>query len=75
MNAKKVHKNSLIGQQGINLIEKRVLEMGFIWYPTGSVEAGIDGMIELRDSASGKVFNSIIQVQSKATEESFLAET
>ncbi len=43
MNAKKIHKNSLLGQRGINLIERRVLEMGFIWYPTGSVEAGIDG--------------------------------
>src|SRR5713101_4213142 len=75
MSGKKIHKNSLIGQQGINLIEKRVLEMGFVWYPTGGIEAGTDGIIELRDSTTGNVFNSIIQVQSKATESSFQAET
>ncbi len=75
MSRKKIHKNSLIGQQGINFIEKKVLEMGFVWYPTGGVEAGIDGMIELRDPATGDVFNSIIQVQSKAIEGSFQAET
>ncbi len=49
--------------------------MGFTWTPTGALEAGIDGYIEIRDDVTGDVFNAIIQVQSKATEESFAAET
>jgi hypothetical protein len=49
--------------------------MGFLWYPTGSIEAGIDGIIELRDPSTGETFNTVIQVQSKATEGQFQAET
>lgn len=67
---KRILRQSIIAEQGINLIYKRLLSMGFLWYPSGGVEAGIDGHIELRDSQSGEVFNAIIQVQSKATKES-----
>ena len=49
--------------------------MGYLWYPTGAVEAGIDGLIELRDPVTGVVRNSIVQVQSKATESDFDGET
>ena len=69
---KKIGKRDIIGQKGINIIEKAVLEMGFIWYPTGGIEAGIDGFIEVRDDMTEEVSNSIIQVQSKATERSRL---
>ena len=72
--AKKRRNTDLIGQRGVNLIERLVLEMGFCWYPT-HLETGIDGIIEIRDSATGIVTNSIIQVQSKATEQQFQAET
>src|ERR1051326_1377731 len=75
MAVKKIHLNSVIGQQGINSIERIVLAMGFVWYPTGAMEAGIDGIIEIRDANSGEVTNSIIQVQSKATKGPFQAET
>lgn len=75
IDGKKIHQNSIIGQQGINLVERVVLDMGFLWYPTGAIEAGIDGTIEIRDPITGVVFNSIVQVQSKATERQFLAET
>lgn len=64
---KKILRTSIIGQQGVNLIEKHVLDMGFIWYPTGGLEAGIDGTIEIRDVNTGEALNSIILVQSKAT--------
>jgi hypothetical protein len=43
--------------------------------PTGAIEAGIDGLIEIRDPATSIVLNSIIQVQSKATLRDFQAET
>jgi hypothetical protein len=65
---KRITTAQLTGQKGINLIEKRVLDMGFLWHPTGNIEAGIDGAIEIRDDATGDVLNNIVQVQSKATE-------
>lgn len=70
---KQITQNDLIGQQGINLIEKICLEMGYLWRPTG-LDAGIDGNIEIRFD-TGEVTNCIIQVQSKATDQSFEAET
>jgi hypothetical protein len=70
---KQISQNEVIGQQGINLIEKRCLDMGFLWRQSG-LDAGIDGLIEIR-SETGRVTNCIIQVQSKATEKPFDAET
>lgn len=64
----------LIGQQGVNMIEKIVLDMGFLWNPT-NLDVGIDGYIEIRDVETGAASNCIIQVQSKATTDSFTAET
>jgi hypothetical protein len=65
---KKYTSQTLTGQKGINLIERVVLEMGFVWTPT-NLDAGIDGIIEIRDTTSGEASNFIIQVQSKATEQ------
>lgn len=72
---KRVTKPSIVGEQGIALIHQRVLDMGYLWYPTGSLEAGIDGLIELRDPDTRVVRNCIVQVQSKATGERFDNET
>lgn len=47
--------------------------MGCLWHPT-NLEAGIDGLIEIRDPLTGEVTNCILQVQSKATEKPFDAE-
>lgn len=71
---KKYKTQSLTGQKGVNLIERIVLDMGFVWNPT-HFEAGIDGVIEIRDSKTEDATNFIIQVQSKATEHPFTAET
>jgi hypothetical protein len=65
---KKIGKSDIIGQQGISLIQGIVLSMGFMFYPTGGVEAGIDGSIELRDTETGEVGNLLLQIQGKATE-------
>lgn len=65
----------LTGQQGVNLIEKIVLSMGFVWRPTPIHDVGIDGEIEIRQSVSGEMSNCIIKVQSKATSGRFTAET
>jgi len=64
---------SLIGQQGVNIIEKIVLQMGYVWNPT-NLDAGIDGTIEIRDSESGRATNFILQVQSKASKAGFKGE-
>lgn len=71
---KQIDQRDITGQRGINLIEKVVLAMGCLWHPT-NLEAGIDGLIEIRDPATGVVTNCILQVQSKATSKPFQAES
>ncbi len=63
---KKISPQTITGQRGINLIERKVLEMGWIWHQRG-IDAGIDGHIEIRHEKTGEVTNLLIQVQSKAT--------
>lgn len=70
---KKYSDQTIIGQKGINLIESIVLDMGFVWNAT-NIEAGIDGTIEIRNDQTNDATNFIIQVQSKATKNSFIAE-
>ena len=70
LNPKKHSNYTIIGQKGINLIERIVLEMGFVWH-SRTIDAGIDGMIELRDTTTEEAYNFHILVQSKATEGAF----
>src|SRR5437773_2098567 len=72
---KTITDNQITGERGIALIHARVAAMGFVWYPSGGTEAGIDGTIELRDGRTGAVTNQIVQVQSRATAGRFTAET
>lgn len=65
----------MLGQQGVNLIEKRVHDMGYWWYPSIVPEVGIDGHLEIRDVRTGRMTNLILQVQSKATERPWSRET
>jgi hypothetical protein len=74
MSPKKISHQDITGDRGIALIHSIVGEMGFVWNPTG-LEAGIDGYIEIRDAITGEMTNFIIQVQSKATDKDFQAET
>ncbi len=66
--SKHVGRSDIIGEQGIAHIRRIVFDMGYVFYETGGVEAGIDGYIELRDQSTGEVGNLILQVQGKATE-------
>jgi hypothetical protein len=75
MCAKKIGRSDIIGEQGMALIRTTVLQMGFMFYETGGVEAGIDGYVEVRDPTTGEVSNLILQVQGKATEQRFPGET
>lgn len=65
----------VVAQQGINLIEKIILNMGLVWRPTEAHDTGIDGEIEVRSPQTGEMSNCILKVQSKATSGRFTAET
>jgi hypothetical protein len=67
---KKIGNSDMIGARGVNLIERRILEMGYVWYPSQGVEAGIDGRLEIRNQ-DAEVTNCILSVQSKATRRLF----
>lgn len=71
---KKFKSQTLTGQKGVNLIEGIVLDMGFVWNPT-TLDAGIDGVIEIRNSETEDASNFIIQVQSKATINPWVGDT
>jgi hypothetical protein len=65
---KKIGRSDIIGQRGMAHIDGVVHSMGYVFYPTGGVEAGIDGYIELRDEQTEVVGNLLLQVQGKSTE-------
>jgi hypothetical protein len=71
---KTVTRQTIIGEQGIALIHKRCLEMGYLFHPR-RVDHGIDGRIDLVDQASGAVLNQTLLVQSKASDSRFSFET
>jgi hypothetical protein len=65
---KRITRQQITGQQGVNFVERIVLEMGFAWHATNAgLEAGIDGIIEILDPITGEATNNIIQVQVKAS--------
>ncbi|MER5531936.1 DUF4365 domain-containing protein [Streptomyces sp. NPDC002677] len=72
---KKIGKSSHIGDSGIALIHQMVNRMGFVWHErSGTLDAGVDGEIELRDPSTGEVANRLILVQSKASDRPFSGE-
>lgn len=75
MQSKKVSRQSIIGQQGANLIERIVLQMKNVWRPLLIFDVGVDGEIEICDPNTGAATNAIIRVQAKATTLPFQAET
>lgn len=66
--AKRITNSDLIGKAGVALVTLRLSEMGLLFHETGSVEAGTDGFVELRDPLSGDMLSTVFRVQSKATE-------
>ena len=63
---KRITDSQLLGELGETAIKKLVLEMHFIY--ESRVEAGTDGIIELRDPKSGAPLGKLLAVQVKATE-------
>jgi hypothetical protein len=56
---KRISAQQIIGEQGAALVKERAHAMGFLYTPYGPVEAGIDGLIELRDRITNQVSTSI----------------
>lgn len=71
---KTITTQQLIGDQGVAMARKLIGEMGYVFYETGQVEAGIDGLLELRDS-DGTVRAQFLAAQIKARDKgSYVAE-
>lgn len=66
--AKRIRNSDMIGKAGVALVTLRLSEMGFLFHESGSVEAGTDGFVELRDPQSGDMLSTVFRIQSKATE-------
>jgi hypothetical protein len=64
---KKITDAQIDGDRGEHLTGDIVGDIGFLWHPSGKVEAGIDGTIELRDTESEEVRGGLIAVQCRAT--------
>src|SRR5262245_11393432 len=65
---KRITDNQVLGELGETAVKKLVLEMHFIYESRGRLEAGMDGIIELRDSKSGAPLGKLLGVQVKSTE-------
>jgi hypothetical protein len=66
---KRITDNQILGELGETSVKKIVLETGFIYEHRGRLEAGTDGLIELRDQRSGAPLGKLLGVQVKATAE------
>ena len=73
---KKISDQQVLGEQGAALVDERTHAMGFLFKRYGSPEAGIDGLIELRDPITGQVGGRLIAVQVKTRQDRpYTAET
>jgi hypothetical protein len=52
---KTITRQQLLGSQGEAFVKERANAMGFLFSPYGQPEAGIDGLLELRDPTTGAV--------------------
>ncbi|BAQ45822.1 DUF4365 domain-containing protein [Methylobacterium aquaticum] len=65
--AKTYSDQQLIGREGEALVKARIHAMGFAFNPSDSMEAGIDGTLEIRDPRTRAATGKIIAVQVKTT--------
>lgn len=65
---KRLHNNQLSGQEGVSLFSACVIGCGLAFHPTGALDAGIDGFIELRDPETGEVKAQFIATQIKTSD-------
>lgn len=73
---KKITRQQLAGSQGEAFVRERAHNMGFLFNPYGQPEAGIDGLLELRDPATGEVKGQLVAAQVKTRDDgNYTAET
>jgi len=73
---KTITRQQLAGSQGEAFIKERANAMGFLFSTYGQPEAGIDGLLELRDPKTGAVGGRLVAVQVKTTDNgSYTADT
>lgn len=70
---KVITKAQLAGDQGEAFIHERTNAMGFLFKPYGQPEAGIDGILEIRDPVTGQVSGQLVAVQVKTTQQGGIA--
>lgn len=65
--AKTYSDNQVTGREGEALVKARIHSMGFAFNPADSMEAGIDGTLEIRDPVTHAATGKTIAVQVKTT--------
>ncbi|MDY0885408.1 DUF4365 domain-containing protein [Dongia soli] len=65
---KRITDSQILGELGETAVKKLVLEMRFIYEHRGRLEAGTDGIIELREPKTCTPLGKLLAVQVKATE-------
>lgn len=63
--AKKLSRQAIIGQEGVNIVERACLKAGLIWRPTAIHDVGTDGQIEIRDASTGTATGRLVACQIK----------
>jgi hypothetical protein len=73
---KTITRQQIAGSQGEAFVRERAHDMGFLFNPYGQPEAGIDGLLELRDSVTGEVKGQLVAAQVKTRDDgAYTAET
>src|SRR6266699_4461903 len=74
--SKTITRQQLAGSQGEAFVKERANAIGFLFSPYGQPEAGINGLLELRDPVSGEMTGQLVAVQVKTTDSgAYTAET
>lgn len=63
--AKTITNQQLIGAQGEAFVSERANAMGFVFSRYGPLEAGMDGLLEIRDPITGAASGRLVAVQVK----------
>src|SRR5262249_43523665 len=73
---KKISDQQVLGERGAALVDERTHAMGFLFKRYGAPEAGIDGLIDLRDPTPGLVGGRLSAAQVKTRQDrAYTAET
>lgn len=74
--AKTITGNQVVGAQGEMRVSERANAMGFLYSAYGRLEAGVDGLLEVRDPVSGAASGRMVAVQVKTRQSgAFTGET